>query len=119
VVAQHRLGQLRFRDRRGHLQQGLTGEHHASLGHRPDVTGEPHPRERTHGLLAVSLGPAQVIRIVSGEREILQEPEAVFQVGVGKEPTVGAPAREECLAEAVRGLAGSFADVAGALPSGT
>jgi hypothetical protein len=41
VVEQHRLGQLCLRDRRGHIQQWLTGEHAASLGHSPHVTGEP------------------------------------------------------------------------------
>ncbi len=88
MVEQHRLGQLRFGDRRGHFQQRFAGEHHASLRYRPDLPGKPQGREGAQRILAVFLGAAKVVEVLRGEREILQELETILQVGSDEEATV-------------------------------
>ena len=86
MVGQHRLSQLRFGDRGGDLKQRLTGEDNVPFGDRPHLPGEPQARQRAQGLLPVAPGLAQVAQVIGGEREVLQELQAVRQPGGNQEP---------------------------------
>ena len=44
-VQDSRFDQLRFHDRRNHLEHGLAGEHDGSLRNRPDAARKMEPRQ--------------------------------------------------------------------------
>jgi hypothetical protein len=87
LVQQNGFHELRFGDRRRHLQDRLSRVHDAAFRNGPDLAGETHVREIVDRPLVEPDAPeGREVVLLEGER--LEEPQAVLQAGSDQEPSL-------------------------------